>query len=345
MTKHHIPHFRIWITACMLAVFMAACVDAIDFKPRREADLLVVDGKVSASPGPHYVRLTKSDKVGRSDNFPPVTGAELTLLDDQGLEAAYSEINPGLYEVYTNCVPGRAYRLRLRIANGLTYESTPDLMPQSTPADGSYFTFTSNKYLNTYARFRNPDTAERGPYLKWRMESQYQISEVYCSPLDPVLICYFTRRPDNQLLPLANGSQLERGVLYDKAISTHWVDDTYGEVTYFNIFQESLSLEAYQYWQKINLVLSQRGSIFDSPPGAVRGNIFNTSDQNELVLGYFYASPEDTTRLKVTGGELIGADISPYCGVAGFINYDRYLECCNCTRIPGSTLEKPWYWE
>ncbi|MBL7793250.1 MAG: DUF4249 domain-containing protein, partial [Saprospiraceae bacterium] len=252
---------RTCITTCLLVAFAMSCVDPIDFKPRREADLLVVDGKVTASPGPHYVRLTKSEKVGRSDNFPPVSGAELTLLDDQGLEAAYTETSPGLYEVYATCVPGRAYRLRLRIANGLTYESAPDLMPQTVPVNGSYFTFTSNKNLNTYVRFRNPDTSEKGPYLKWRMESQYQISEVYCWPLEPVLTCYFTRRPDNQLLPLANGSQLERGVLYDKAISTHWVDDTYGEVTYFNIFQESLSLEAYQYWQKINLVLSQRGSI------------------------------------------------------------------------------------
>lgn len=324
---------------------MQTCVDPIEFSPRFEDDLLVVDGKITASDGPHTVKLSRTDQLGRSANFPAVTGATLTLTDQLGNEYFFVENGIGIYQLWARCFEGNTYTLHIRLSDGLSYESSPETMPALLPADSAFFNFDGYKNIAVYARFTASDVArEEGPYYKWRVDHIYQVSEIYCGPLDPTNTCYVSRRPDNQALALADGSRLQRGASYDALVKQLIVDKTFGEASYFNIYQESVGVNAYRYWSKISLLLSQRGSFFDAPPGTIRGNIFNTQNPNELVLGYFYAAPEDTLRVKTIGGDFSSADILPVCGAPGFPPYPFNWECCDCTTLPNSTLERPWYW-
>lgn len=323
---------------------LTTCVDPIDFKIRKEADLLVVDGSVSDSDGPHTVRLSRTDALGRSDNFPPVPGAQVTLVDETlGNEVAFNETGAGEYQLFYHCYTGNTYRLKITLIGGEKYESLPETMPEPIAIDSTYSRYEQGKFAAAYCTFKIPENIT-GPYLKWQVENIYQVTEIYCGPFDPINTCYISRSRDNQLLPVVDGSKLQRNTTYHTFLQKLYLDNTFGEATYFNIWQESLTQDAFLYWSKVSQLLLQGGSIFDSPPGAIRGNIINTGNPNELVLGYFSAAPVRIAHLKTTRGDFPGAEINPYCGAAGFPPYPFKPECCTCTLIKSSTLERPDYW-
>jgi hypothetical protein len=147
------------------------------------------------------------------------------------------------------------------------------------------------------------------------------------------------------LLPLLDASLLARGETARPFVAAKEANKIFGEVVFFNLYMETLSPEAYKYWNKVSQLITQSGSVFDPPPGVIRGNITNLSNPEELVLGYFYAAPEDTTRVKVYASDFLPYEINPYCGAPGLPPIPRPAECCNCTILPGASTEKPFYWE
>ncbi len=153
-----------------------------------------------------------------------------------------------------------------------------------------------------------------------------------------------TEHFSNQLLPLLDGSLLARGETARPYIARKEANRTSGILTYYNLYMETLTPEAFKYWNKVSLLLTQSGSFFDAPPGAIRGNVTNVNQPEELVLGYFYTAPEDTTRFKVYGADFLPYVINPYCGIPGFPPSPFPTECCTCTRVPNATLVKPDYW-
>ena len=315
-------------------ILLHSCVDALEFKPTESEKLLVVDGKLTTANGDQVLRLSETALVGRSDNFPPVTGAIVTLRDDLGNVKSYTETEPGVYKLSGSAIQGtsgRTYTLHIEV-NGKTYESKPETMPQKIEADSSFFAIGNQDFVYVYSSISIPTDLNEGPFLKWRIDNVYQINEVYCGPFDPTNVCYVTERFSNQLLPLLDGSLLARGETAKPFVAAKEADKTFGEVVYFNLYMETLSPDAFKYWNKVSLLLTQSGSIFDSPPGAIRGNIMNVNNPEELVLGYFYAAPEDTTHVKVLASDFLPYTINPYCGIAGFPPSPFPSECCKIGR-------------
>jgi hypothetical protein len=57
-----------------------------------------------------------------------------------------------------------------------------------------------------------------------------------------------------------------------------------------NLYQQSLSAKAYEYWELVKQQISSSGGILDPPPSRIHGNLFCPSDPSKNVLGYFGAS-------------------------------------------------------
>jgi hypothetical protein len=334
------------IAVLSAALLLHSCIDVLDLRPATTSKLLVVDGKLTASAGTQLLRLSETSVVGRSANFPPVEGAQITLRDHLGNEGMYEEIEPGVYALDGSVIagtPGRTYILRIEV-NGEVYESLPETMPESVRPDSSFFVVTNGQLLNVYSSIPIPGDIERGPYFKWRSEYVYQLSEYFCHPLQPTKVCFVQQYFSNQLLPILDGSLLARGETARPFVAATEADRRFGETVFFNVYQETLNPDAFTYWNKISLLLTQTGSFFDAPPGAVRGNVINLNKPEEPVLGYFYAAPEDTTRVKVLASDFLPVRINPYCGIPGFPPSPRPAECCGCTLVPNASTIMPPYW-
>ncbi len=327
-------------------LLLTTCVDPIEFNPRDEDDFLVVDGRMTDGDGPHVVKLTRTEIVGRSSNFPTETGAQISVIENGDKEYFFNEIDPGKYQLEgVPGVPGNSYQLRIRLSNGILYESNPEILPPQIQPDSVFFEFDRIQTISVFSQLTIPGNIEKGPYLKWQFDHAYQITDLVCNPFDVATICYFQFPRDNQLLPLLDGSGLARGGMVKQLLSEVEVFGTvFGEKNYFTVVQESITADAYEYWSRVARLISQNGSIFDNPPGGIRGNIFRTDEPNELVLGYFYAASERTDHIPTLPSDFVPLTINPYCGVPGLPPQPFPEGCCFCSFLVKNQIEKPDFW-
>jgi len=113
---------------------------------------------------------------------------------------------------------------------------------------------------------------------------------------------------------------------------------------YLTVRQQSISEEAFEYWESIRKVVDISGNFFEAPPGKIRGNFSNTADPEEDVFGYFSAIQEDTIRLFVSPAD-INEVILPLCPGSVAVGQEppRFI-CFECLLLPNSSSQKPDYW-
>ncbi|MEI9921760.1 MAG: DUF4249 family protein [Bacteroidota bacterium] len=123
------------------------------------------------------------------------------------------------------------------------------------------------------------------------------------------------------------------------------IDQSFLARHYFTIYQASITLEAYNYWKNVNLLINRSGSIFDAPPAPIKGNAYSKDDDKEKVLGYFEAGNTVLSRFYMLRSD-IASQIQPYCLDPRFgVYYPNYpRECYQCTLLDNSSHQMPAWW-
>lgn len=334
-----------------------SCIDILEFQPERSDYVLVVDGKITSSPGPYFLKLNRTAELGKSA-FLPETGAYIRIIDGSGKQEDYSEIQPGVYRLLGSTVKGeqgQSYTLRIELENGTIYESKPEVMPPSVPVERMFFTvgkeifevngnIRSQYAVNVYIDVVIPEV-DKGPFLRWEMENLYMVSEVFCGPFDPTNTCYIQDFYDDGSIVLLDGRTVATNATHTQKLTQKTINQTFGQKQYFNTFQSSISQEAFEYWSEVDQLTNQVGSIFDAAPAPIRGNLYNVDDEDEIVLGYFEAAAVDTARVFTTALDVRPQKwVNPMCGWPGFLPRPFPDFCCECLLIENSTYERPDYW-
>ena len=130
------------------------CKKVIDVSLKNADTQMVITGEVNNLPGPYKVTVSKSVNFTSDNNFPPVSGAFVTISDKSVIDTLV-EKDPGNY--FTKKIigkPGDTYTLNVSF-DGKTYTST-STMPQHVTLDS--LTFVSGRGSNIYpvANFRDP---------------------------------------------------------------------------------------------------------------------------------------------------------------------------------------------
>ncbi|UOQ73829.1 DUF4249 domain-containing protein [Hymenobacter cellulosilyticus] len=76
---------------------LSSCVDVVDVEIPEGKPLLAVEGAITDQPGPYYVTLTKTAPYFDEAELPRVSGAVLTLEDNEGNRETLKEVSPGRY--------------------------------------------------------------------------------------------------------------------------------------------------------------------------------------------------------------------------------------------------------
>ena len=194
-----------------------------------------------------------------------------------------------------------------------------------------------------------PDRSE-GPYLRWEVSEDYVLHE-FLPPgsLKVPNSCYYHRSIGPQKILLLDGDRSVPGPVDGKLLGIKELDWTFFYKHYFNVVQHSISKPAFDYWQRADQVINQVGSIFDTPPAGIQGNIFRTDDPTELVLGYFEATNPDTAHHVVYKADFpFGVQVEGLCpSVFYYLFIDPTLPdpCCNCGILDWLQPGRPYYWE
>lgn len=243
------------------------------------------------------------------------------------------------------------FSLQVELADGRRFASAKEILfpvPKANMIDidtvrRSVFNNAGSIESRRFIEFKisTPLIAENGELakLKWDMEAVFEFMEMPAPEpsLDPTLSCYIPHAVAKNQISLYDGGVSTEPELIRFPLLEMEIDYKFAFGFLITIYQQSLSSDAFEFWEQARLNASQSGSVFDPVPGEVKSNIRNIDAPEEVVSGYFYATSIDTIRRLITPLELNYP--LPYCRA-----YTEDPACLDCTLIRNSSLEKPDYW-
>lgn len=307
-------------------VFMAllSCEESFFPEIDQADNLLVIDGKITDAPGPYTIRLNISSDVYQF-NYPPLTGASLTITDDLGESEVLTEEEPGVYRTALNGLQGtvgRSYKIDIATKEGKNYMSEFEEITPSAPIRNvsaeieTHFDPSLAHDRIGYQFYLDGDApTQQENYYLYELEATYKyktdfliefifqnFSFIKWDAPDTFHVCYKTFTV--QELVTLSTKNLENPQINRLPLHFEDTEDRLLAIRYsLNAKQFSLTEKAYKYWRSIDEQISEQGNLYSRQPYQIRGNLTNVADPDEPVLGYFTAAGVSEKRIFVSRPE------------------------------------------
>lgn len=308
------------------------------------------------------IRMSYLTDFVPSENPDHINGALVNLTDELGHAVVVPLVAEGLYELdipggsyEVEVHPGQAYKITVLLPDGRQYESTLEtLYDVPSPESIDYLTeqrlivntagnLVEQEFLKFLIDTPLRNALGKRAFLKWSFIGTYKFIETAeNTPFPPnVRTCYIHEPLDLEHVVAYNGEENSQDKLSNYFLLEEPFDFRFIDGFYLSVYQQSLSEDAYNYWNAIGKVVDLSGNFFEAPPGKVRGNLRNIGDEEEEVFGYFYATQETIFRYYIPPAR---GQVEAFCPTAGSRDFVPDV-CFNCLSRAGSTLEKPFFWE
>lgn len=107
-----------YLTLGFIAALGTSCEKVIDIDLNDSEAKVVIEANIHDNQGPHMVRLTKSINFDEANDFPAISGATVTISDNEGNSEILTEAQSGVYLTSTlQGVSGRTYSLEVKIGD------------------------------------------------------------------------------------------------------------------------------------------------------------------------------------------------------------------------------------
>lgn len=351
------------LTSCLyqstILLVLIGCLTPIDFPVQNAGGKLVVSGQISTAEGNSTIQLGETANTERKPF--PVEGAIIRLLDDSGNSYLYEEDSsrPGTYLLSRiSGVTGTTYRIQVTLPDGRVYESIAEKMPKSSGQYSSHHKFEEEEILNDegvastklfiklFVNSTLPLDSEP-LYIKWIVDEAFKLSPTdFPDPLGRVPpTCYILQNSDPQRIVMFSSFELSSKTISDLLVASREIDYSFLERHYFTIHQSSLTREAHAYWRKVNILSNQVGSIFDTPPAEIKGNVYRVNNPSEKVYGYFQATNQTSDRFFVLPSDLPFGVLLTKCDFDGSYDELHYpRRCIDCISLRNSSYNRPsWF--
>jgi len=349
--------FRIarWLPLLLLPV---ACLTPVDIEIERKefGAYIAISGQISNQEDRSMVQVGTAVENG-AEPF-PVSQAIVRIIDNDGFffDLAEDELFPGRYVMEGTGIPGKQYTLEVTLPDGRVFKSQPETLLPPAAADAVTYEFGVTEFVDfegaiiTEPRvniYTQPDlTGPVRPLIRWYVEETYLIRPTNFP--DPFGFqppdCFVRQAADPQRVMLFDGRVYSGEFPEPVMLASRKIDQSFFYRHYFSVYQASLSPAAFDYWTKVDILTSQAGSIFDTPPARISGNITQEGKPGVKALGYFQAAGENLSRFYIVQSELPDYAYRPaYCDYDP-VRYTPYPdECLNCLLVRNSTLRRPWW--
>lgn len=353
-----------------MVLLFSTCVDRFnpDLSDISSENELVVEGFISDSNEPQTITLSRTVAVGLTLEDiinPPERGATVQVIDQDGNRHTLNERQPGVYS--TNPFEfrgqvGNSYKLRIELADGEIYESDQQELLPVEPIDSVWYERGFIEQVNgRFVRdievvkfFTNYDEHDQTNYYRYEHFGTY----AFTSERQGQTICW--ANPDSIPPDLSTGVICYLDTLGDLPLNISVYPDPIegaaGFEEIFNIrygirFRLGYSIEVKKYnltkdyFDFLSAVKEQGefgGSIFDSPPTQILGNIRNVNNPSRFALGYFSTLALTTKRIHVPpqGFQRIPGRCD--FDASNFIPPGR--DCCDCRERDSAYVERPAFW-
>ena len=310
----------------LVLVTLATCIDRVQLPIRSEEPRLVVEGQITNEAPPYTVRLTYTGKYNGSEGQNPadqfVSGAQVSLADDQGRTTQFAAKGSGIYQTTDTTFRGqvgRSYSLSVVLSDGKRYITKPERMPVVPVIDSISARFIRVENINTPYRYSyaitTQDPASEKNYYRWTAYGiiNRRSTGVPCCLGCPSICldrCWVTESTDEVNIysdEAINGNPIRNRAVFQLPIYT--IGPQLVEIQQYSMTQSN-----YQFWKLYQQQNARTGSIFDPLPAPVTGNVINAVDATDRARGYFAVTSVTRKRFRNQAPEATGT------AVYGFIS-------------------------
>ena len=274
---------------------------------------LVVEGTINTN-DTTTIKLSRTVNLTSTTTINPVA-ANVTVECDNGSNYGLYEAAPGVYKLVGATLDDtRKFRLRISTADdGKEYLSDYEQAKSAPPIDSIGFNLTS-KGIQIYANTHDPKTNThyyRFSYQEtWQFHSMYTSNyisngtEVVARNIDQMIDYCFASNASTSIV-LGSSAKLKQDVIFQAPVTTIDATSEKIELKYSILLREyALTADAYKFWETLKKNTEQLGSIFDAEPTTLAGNIHNTHDATDIVVGFISAGAVSKKRVFITSEQL-----------------------------------------
>jgi hypothetical protein len=314
-----------------------SCIEQFTPGSTGDQELLVVKGLITDQPGINTIKLSRSLPLGEIKETNPVKGCSVFIVEDGAIAYRLSEPTAGTYITDSTMFRGKiGSRYTLKIStNGSfptnnSYESIPMEMKPVPPIDSIYYEKKVIRYndigkpeegcqiyLNTH------DPTNNCQFYKWNYTETWEFRIPY---MVPKRICWLTN--NSGTIFIKNTS-----ILAENKVTRYPLNFISNETDRLNVKysilvnQYSLNKDEYLYWERLQNISDEVGSLYDITPAYIPSNISCTDDPNKEVLGYFSVSAVSSKRIFIKDS------------FSGLV--DLYTACASDTIAGSDTISIP----
>lgn len=380
---------KIIIIFLVFVIFLPSCITP--YEPAISTNAMnkyVVSGEITDNSEIQTVFVSKASNI-RDPEYIKVTGCYIRIFDDKGNQFEMQESEPGIYKTRIDksyLTPGKSFKLDILTTDGIHIESDFDKMNECPEIDSIYFKKKERpqnlsgliiKGLQFYidleagnlpSHFFRWEATETWEYhVPFARMWYYDGTVHHISPTDySRMVCWSTDTVKSIFTLSTEGLTENRYYM----LPLHFVDNYSPRLMYgysLLINQFALSEAAYTYWDQLRINSSEQGEFYQKQPLSIAGNLYNNTNPDQKVLGFFGASSVKSRRIFVNHIDDIDVHQINYCRpetirIGGLrairpSDYPAFLagsevsysliylsrSCVDCMSLGGTTL-KPDFW-
>jgi len=329
------------IITLFLILFVISCKDSYDLPVNIPATgYLVVDGTINSGQGATYLNLSKTVRLVDSFSINYVTNAAVTVEGEDNSRFTLTHRGKGQY-VNDQLSLGRnqKYRLRIKLTDGKEYLSSYLAVKQSPPIDsvqwerddaGVYIYANAKGSANTTGYYRWDYDED------WEFHSQYAPTLKYDTKPSAVYIfqnqstdfsryiCYQASR--STTIEILSTAKISRDTTHYRLVTIPRASWKLSVLYSILVRQYSISREGYEYLSRMKKNTEQTGSIFDSQPSELKGNIVCVTNPNEPVIGYLEISDMYSKRIFIKNSEVPSWGYTQGCSQNTLVNHPDSIQ-------------------
>ncbi len=318
---------KITLLTIALGLWVCSCVEPFEQNIRSTLRILTIDATLTDTEDAQTISISESVNANGTASSQPVLKAKVEIIVGGSERISLTEKGQGVYALPTSfrLKTGVNYKLAFSKADGTQYESSEDQVSKVPEIIGVHDEFKVDGIERgtnlfdpaNYIYLDTQDPAnEKNNYLwSWTLwERQSVCATCYGGRyfLTPIPArCREERAFAGQTLDyFCQGNCWEIFRSKDLNVFTDIFSNgqpinnrLIAQIPYYNvkgalieIKQQSVSPAAYRYLKLLADQVQNNGSLVDTPPAAIIGNIKNLSNPNETVAGFFMVTSMRTVR-------------------------------------------------
>ena len=322
---------------------MAACVTPYYPTITKYENLLVVDGQMTNLTGPYKIKLSRTYRydggVGEK-----VTGANLKIIDNTGLEVQLKEISTGVYSTVDTTfhgVPGKSYKLQIK-TNNEVYESDFETLKPPLPIDKvnwEYKPQDSDGPRSVKLLLDAHDPTNNTRYYGWEYIETWKFKvrlDIVNPPKPEWKTCYQT--DTSKFINLGTTVERTNDVIEKQVLQTIEEKTNRLNIRYSILARQySFTEPTYRYLYNLTKLNQNQGTLFDQTPYSLLGNLKCVSNKNIPVVGYFLVAGVSEKRIFIDRTDL-PKEFNPTDGFDGCLHEEVYID----VRIKDYRLNKKY---